>query len=372
MQRTVASIMITGLICAFSLPGGTIARGPSLGCVTPTSIVIRWTTSESARGEVKYGMATLNGSAKDTALTTVHTVTVSGLIPSSTYRYCVISGTDTSAVYAFATAVRPGEPFIFGAYGDTRRGGQVRDSAHVKVLRQMLKHNVRFAIHSGDLVSRNTEANWDDYFDCTTRATSFGCSVPIFSVMGNHDKGQMYYDNSILPRNPNGTSSYYSFNYGSVHFTAINTLEEYEKPDSPQYQWIATDLASPEAQGATFRIVFLHHPPYTSLGGHASDMNVRAVLSPLFEQNGVDIVFAGHNHFYERSVPVNGTVYIVAGAAGAPLYDFKSKEPFSAFQEKASHFCKLSVERDTMRLWMIREDGEVRDSLVIANRSSRH
>jgi predicted phosphodiesterase len=346
-----------------------IVRGPVLGCVTMHSIAIRWTTDLPSRGTVEYGNAGFDRSVQDTALATVHTVTLDGLSPATAYTYRVIAAGDTSRPYTFWTAVAPGEPFVFGAYGDTRRGGPVEDSAHVRILRQMLAHKVRFAIHSGDLVSKNTVENWDDYFEVTTRTTPFWCSVPIFSVAGNHDKGQMYYDNVILPVNPSGTSSYYSFDYGSVHFTAINNYEEYENPDSPQRQWLAADLASPAAQHARFRIAFLHSPPYTSPSGHTSDLKIRAALSPLLEKHQVDIVFAGHNHFYERSIPINGTVYIVAGAGGAPLYDFKSKESFSAFQEKSYNFCKGSIVGDTLRLWMITAAGVARDSLMLISRT---
>jgi hypothetical protein len=65
-----------------------------------------------------------------------------------------------------------------------------------------------------------------------------------------------------------------------------------------------------------WRVAFFHHPPYSSGGRHGSDEDVRMILHPLFVKNGIDVVFTGHDHFYERVKPQDGITYFVSGAAG--------------------------------------------------------
>ena len=359
-------------LCAIIMSGiGGILRGPYVTCVTQHSIVIRWTTEEVCTGSVEYRASGRIRTVVDTAVSRVHTVTLTDLEPSTACLYRAIAGRDTTAWYQFMTAALPHEPFVFGAYGDTRGGSAAQDSIHVGVLRQMLARGVRFAIHTGDLVDRNTARNWDEYYACTTLKTPFACTVPIFSVVGNHENGPMYYDELVLPHNPDGTEHWYSFEYGDIHFVAINSREKCDDPDSPQYRWIAADLNSPSARCAAFRIVFFHDPPYSSKGEHESNLSIRRVLCPLLEHANVDLVFSGHNHFYERSRPINGTTYVVAGAGGAPLYDFRSTESFTAYRESVSHGCVVTLTGDTLRMEMIRLDGQVRDSLVITSRTIR-
>ena len=68
-----------------------------------------------------------------------------------------------------------------------------------------------------------------------------------------------------------------------------------------------------------FKIVIQHEGMYCA-GGHDSNMNLRNALEPLFNRYGVQVVFSGHNHFYQRSEVINGTVYVTSAGAGAPLY----------------------------------------------------
>jgi acid phosphatase type 7 len=363
------SMFLVLLLAAPVLLVAGITRGPYLTCVTEHSVTIRWTTEDPTHAKVVYGTNALTMTVRDSIVRRVHTVVLTDLLASTAYRYRAIAGRDSTTTHLFATAVPPGQPFVFGAYGDTRGGTAEQDSEHVRVLRIMEGHGARFAIHTGDLVFKNDPAYWDEYYACTSTATSFACDVPIFSTVGNHENGRMYYDELVLPKNAMGNSHYYSFDYGSVHFIAINSRENCEDPTSEQYRWIREDLASPAARRAAFRVAFFHDPPYCSRGEHESSYSIRETLCPLLEAAKVDLVVNGHNHFYERSNPINGITYVVAGAAGAPLYDFHSTETFTAYRESVPHGCVVTVSGDTLRMIMIREDGRVRDSLTIASRT---
>jgi 3',5'-cyclic AMP phosphodiesterase CpdA len=97
----------------------------------------------------------------------------------------------------------------------------------------------------------------------------------------------------------------------------------------------------------SFIVALFHHPPF-STGPHTEDeKGLRDTIVPIFESYGVDIVFSGHDHGYERSL-YNGIYYIVTGGGGAPLYDQKRKSEYSQVFRKVYHFCELSVTADSL------------------------
>ena len=70
-----------------------------------------------------------------------------------------------------------------------------------------------------------------------------------------------------------------------------------------------------EASGSDWKIPYFHHPLYAS-GMHGSQLDLRAILEPLFIKYSVDVVFSGHEHFYQRIKPQKGIYYFISGAAG--------------------------------------------------------
>jgi len=129
--------------------------------------------------------------------------------------------------------------------------------------------------------------------------------VKFYGSLGNHDtSNQRFY----APFNMNG-EEYYRIERGGVSFYALNS----NYLDKKQLDWFVAELAKDKN---AWRVAFFHHPPYSSGGRHGSDDAVRTVLHPLFVKNGIDIVFTGHDHFYERVKPQDGITYFVAGAAG--------------------------------------------------------
>lgn len=96
---------------------------------------------------------------------------------------------------------------------------------------------------------------------------------------------------------------WYSWRSGPALVVVLDST----RPDDPeQLDWLERTLASTDA---TWRIVALHHPPYSS-GWHGSATDVREAFQPIFERYGVQLVLAGHDHDYQRSVPINGITYV--------------------------------------------------------------
>jgi hypothetical protein len=130
--------------------------------------------------------------------------------------------------------------------------------------------------------------------------------VKFYASLGNHDsREQRYYK----PFNMDG-KLYYTFDpKKDVRFFALESTY----PDPEQIAWLDEEL---KASGAKWKIPFFHHPLYSSGGRHGSDVRLRRTLEPMFLQNGVSVVFQGHDHMYERTKPQNGITYFVVGSGG--------------------------------------------------------
>ena len=117
--------------------------------------------------------------------------------------------------------------------------------------------------------------------------------------------------------------------------------------------------------GATerWRIVMLHHPPY-SAGYQGSDKDVRRAFVPIFERYGVQLVLSGHDHDYQRSRVLDGTTYVVSGAAAGTRRT--ATRDFTAVSFSWHHFVELAIFPDHLVLRAINEDLRVADEATIA------
>jgi 3',5'-cyclic AMP phosphodiesterase CpdA len=153
---------------------------------------------------------------------------------------------------------------------------------------------------------------------------------------------------------------YYRFEKGNVALYSLNS----NYMDKRQLDWLAGRLAQ---DGTKWKIAFFHHPPFSSGGRHGSDEKVREVVHPLFIKNGVDVVFTGHDHFYERIKPQDGIVYFVAGAGGKIRSgDIKKKSPLNAAAyDKDLSFMLVEIWKDEMHFQVIARNGTTVDAGVI-------
>lgn len=357
-------LVLCGLILSCNRASDLMTTRPCLSQVTENSIVVTWQTPTPTPSIVEYGETAAYGfSVREGKSTRFHTMIITGLTPSREYHYRVFSG-EKKEDYTFHTAVKPGEPFTFAVYGDTRPN----DKKHVRVLRQIQNYRPLFIINTGDLAWEDEEAHWRDYFRAICDKTDVGETIPIYATMGNHDGADhgdeaLYYKYLVLPVNHfYRNEAYYSFNIGDAHFMALNSYLPCE-PGSPQYEWLAEDLR--QSAHYKWKIVFLHEPPY-STGKHGSNINERRILSPLFEKGGVALVFAGHDHLYERTESIRGITYIVTGGGGAPLYNATKAEWVAAI-DKSYHFCKVRITTEQCEVTMIRADGTTGDRILLKN-----
>jgi predicted MPP superfamily phosphohydrolase len=130
--------------------------------------------------------------------------------------------------------------------------------------------------------------------------------VKFYASLGNHDaREQRFY--KLL--NMEG-KLYYAFSpKPNVRFFAFDSTY----PEPEEIRWLDKELA---ASSSDWKIVFFHHPLYSSGNRHGSDLRLREVLEPLFVKYNVSVVLNGHDHFYERVKPQKGIAYFVVGSGG--------------------------------------------------------
>jgi 3',5'-cyclic AMP phosphodiesterase CpdA len=131
--------------------------------------------------------------------------------------------------------------------------------------------------------------------------------VKFYAALGNHDaREQRFYKLFNMDGH-----FYYSFKAPkqNVRFFALDTT--YPVPE--QITWLENEL---NGASEDWKIVFFHHPLYSSGGRHGSDTKLRETLEPLFLKYNVSLVLTGHDHFYERTKPQHGITYFVTGSGG--------------------------------------------------------
>src|SRR5215212_4636224 len=299
----------------------TSPREPYMQGVTANSAVICWVSAGPDAGVVEYGKTPeLGRKEAEARIGGRHAVALTGLDPGSTYHYRVEGAGGSSATGCFCTAPAGDDSrFSFAVVGDSGSGG--KGQLAVAALLERLRPDL--VLHTGDVVyPAGQERHYDRRFFAPYR--NLIKTVPLFPVLGNHDvregNGATFLENFHPPLvSPGGTKRYYSFDWGNTHFVALDSeLYHGDMGSDPEEQrdFLERDLATTREH---WKIVFLHRSPYGS-SRHGGDEKVREDLEPLFAKHGVDLVFSGHDHVYERTEPIRGVTYVVSGGGGRRLY----------------------------------------------------
>jgi len=357
-KKILAAAFVAGLV-TLALAGSfgkqprpEIQKGPYLSWDDDprTTMTVSWETTIPVSGKLAYGpKGRMNYILRDDQAGTLHHLRIKGLKPDTRYYYQLLNL--AAPVCSFKTAPKEQRDFNFVIYGDTRTFPE----QHKKVIAAITQYNPEFLIHTGDYIQDGRIWDqWQEFFDASRSFSSF---IPLLTVIGNHERtADNYLKLFALP----GNEQWYSFDYLNAHFVMLNTEEDFS-PGSLQYQWVEAELKNSRPK-YKWLFVIQHRQTFSS-GKRGSDKKILENLEPLFRHNQVDVVFCGHEHFYERQRQ-KGVNYIITGGGGAPLYDVNPGD--STFHAESSlHYCQIEISDSTAKVRMVRVDGTSPDSLVI-------
>lgn len=247
----------------------------------------------------------------------------------------------------------------FLVLGDTGTGDRAQYDVAAQVWKSHQVFPYEFAIMLGDNIygterpqdfARKFEQPYKPLLDA---------NVAFYASLGNHDDpNQQYYKPFGM-----GGKRYYTYQKKDVRFYALDS----NYMDKDQQAWLEKELRESNAK---WKIAYFHHPIYSSGGRHGSEVDLREIVEPLFVRYGVNAVFAGHEHFYERLKPQKGIHYFTAGGA-AKLRDGDIRVgPLTAkgFDSEQSYMV-VEIDGDVMRFQAISRRGKVVDSGEITRQS---
>lgn len=359
---------------------------------------------------------------------------------------------------AFASGCRTrngrGQPFRFVVAGDL---GEPMSGKEQKIAYQMHRRSPNLVVVPGDIVyerGRVSEymSNFFPVYNSDVALPARGApllrSVLMMGAAGNHDMGMPHADHKrdftrfpdllgyylffSQPLNGVGINggantpnlegdeqarrtflkaagaryprmASFSFEWGNSFWLVLDANAYMDWTDAQLRDWVDAELA--DSARSTWRFVTFHHPAFSSDGKHVNEQRMR-LLAPIFEKHGVDIVFVGHVHCYERTHPLrftphkmettlhtedcavtgefvidrqfdglgsrrpDGVIYVTSGAGGAkfdPRSDpGKNLKPYTAkYDQRAHSFTSCELDSHRLLVRQIDEDGREIDFFVI-------
>lgn len=348
----------------------TLVRGPFIQMPDTNAVTVVWRTDALTDSAVDYGLDLTysGGTVSDSTLTNQHVINIPNLLPNTNYYYRIrSSGVTLREGDLFRTRRTADKPFKFAIIGDFGQGTSGMSNVAARV---NLTDFDLFLTVGDNLYPDGQPGFYDPYWFKLYEATMR--RVPTMPVLGNHDiisaNGQWLVDYFILPTN--GPADYiernYSYDYGNVHFVAVDSnpfdLNQTAAINAIK-TWLSNDLASTTQP---WKFVYLHHPAYSSGRENAG---VKAHVIPIIDNAGVDVVFFGHDHYYERINAFNGVHHIVTGDAGASLSSPTPKLS-SAKLVSVHGFTLVEMTGSRMKLTQLDTSGALLDEFDLDNRHS--
>jgi hypothetical protein len=176
----------------------------------------------------------------------------------------------------------------------------------------------------------------------------------LLAIVGNHDAKEGHADAQMDALGMPGR--WWAREYGDV---LVVGLDSNAPADPDQHAFLVDALATTDAR---WRIVALHHPPY-SAGYQGSAEAVRDAFAPVFARYGVQLVLSGHDHDYQRSRPIDGVTYVVTGGAAGTRRTGEAS--FTAVSFSWHHFVDVAVFRDRLVVRAVNQDARVADEAVL-------
>lgn len=304
-----------------------------------------------------YGLSATAESVDATTVSTyVHKIKISGLSPGTTYHYRVLQGASSSADRTFTTAPLSNAPFRFAFMADCHDGTTV----HAAISGLIAAKNPAFSIYGGDVCDSGAYTSFkNDFFigpelDLISR-------VAFFLSPGNHEG---WSDNTKAftqqPDSASNTRDYYSFDWGAAHFLILNTEADFSA-GSAQYKFAAADLAGTKKK---WKIAVFHKPAYAQGGDWWGEPDpTRRLADSVLSPGGVQLVLAGHMHYYQHNFS-HGTHHLVVGPAGG-FQENPVNDHYTIYGHKGFHFAVADVDTVSLCVRIYDETGGIVDTVSL-------
>lgn len=366
--------------------------------------------------------------------------------------YRVRLGTAPVRTNTFRTRATPGKTVRAVLVGDMASGAPEQNGIAWQIAQRKPDFIIALGdiVYSGGRVSQYVHHFWTTYNDVAEPGPKKGAplmaTVPVYPVIGNHDGdvaklpdipdafGAFYFFN--VPQNGPGSGrwnlplgkdkaaaaafrqkvgaqypamSVYSFDYGPAHFVALDSNSYTTKNIDKLIPWLEQDL---KGSNQPWKFVCFHAPAFHTSKEHYTQQKMR-LLQPTFEACGVNVVFAGHVHNYQRSKPLrfepgsqkpdkrgrvngefkldegfngdsnthpDGVIHIVSGGGGAQLYSVNFEKTVEELKKKQSgnwvpltakyyadkhSFSLVEISPSRFELRQVNIKGEAIDKIVI-------
>ena len=306
-----------------------------------------------------------------------HSVTFTGLKPGALYAYRVGDGDNWSEWNHFETLRAEAAPLSFLYLGDAQNNILEHWS---RVIRTAWRHapEAQFVVYGGDLVNRGDhDDEWGEWFEAAGWVHRV---IPALPSPGNHEHvspptGERYLASNwqmLFTLPDNGPSGYkevcYYIDLQGVRLISLNSMSGHEL----QAGWLEKALAKNPNR---WTILVFHHPLYSS-GKGRDNKELRALLQPLIDRHGVDLVLQGHDHTYARTGLVSGsgrhgakhgTVYLNSGS-GPKMYKLDRKPEMVRIAEQTQLFQVVRIDGGRLTMEARTVTGELYDAFELRQR----
>jgi 3',5'-cyclic AMP phosphodiesterase CpdA len=246
---------------------------------------------------------------------------------------------------------RPQSPLLlrFAAIADTGSGNIHQYAVGRAIAKYHQQYPLDLVIMAGDNIYNRGEIEKIDsafnlpYQELRRRGLKF------YACLGNHDVRTDNGDRQVVyPEFNMQGQRYYTYTKGNddVQFFVLetNALSNPAAPDrEAQLTWLDRELGDSKAR---WKIVYGHHNMYSAGVYGINQVMVRDV-TPILQKHQVRLWINGHDHNYQRSLPLSGTTYLVCGGGGATLYPIQP-QPWTAFAQSIHSFGVVEVYRDSI------------------------
>jgi hypothetical protein len=243
----------------------------------------------------------------------------------------------------------------FAVLGDNGTGDRLQYDLAAQMAGALAQFPFEFVIMMGDnFYGSQRPADLVQKFDRPYKPL-LDAGVTFHAALGNHDEpDSLHYP----PLSMNGRR-YYTFARRNVRFVVLDT----NQLDTPQLEWFESALRDSHEE---WTIAYFHHPLYSNAGRHGSAVDVRLLLEPILLRYGVQVVFSGHDHIYERLKPQKGIHYFVSGAGGKLRRgDVRPSPTTAAKYDEDCSFMLVEVDGAEMFFQVISRTGATVDSGTI-------